>query len=245
MKIEPEDQPRYKIDEDMPEGEVKILSEEQSHILQKLIQNAGHILSGEERELVLKLVDKLNLETERFTSLRKMTVGDKPLDSFLNKQPSGPKAKLKVGAAISGSEPEIVENDEELGEIEAPQKPRQQKTITHIVGFKPEEVVKRYIECWNQQKFGAEFDCFSSDFMQISREQYIDARHASFKNSLANGGMRIDFKGIDSCDVVGGEAEVIAVKSVKEGKKAEKTEKDLYRLKLDRGRWVIYTVQPQ
>lgn len=245
MKIEPEEQPRYKIDEDLPEGEVKILSEEQSHILQKLIQNAGHVLSGEERELVLKLVDKLNLETQRFKSLRKMTVGDKPLDSFLNKQASEPKAKLMVGTAVSEGEAEVIESDEGVGEGEEPKEPRQQKTIKHIVGFKPEEVVKRYIECWNQQKFGAEFDCFSSDFMQISREQYIEARHASFKNSLATGGMRIDFKGIDSSDVVGGEAEVIVVKSVKDGKKAEKIEKDLYRLKLDRGRWVIYTVQPQ
>ncbi|MBZ0257014.1 hypothetical protein K8I31_13185, partial [bacterium] len=185
MKIEPEEQPRYKIDEDLPEGEVKILSEEQSHILQKLIQNAGHMLSGEERELVLKLVDKLNLETQRFKSLRKMTVGDKPLDSFLNKQSSEPKAKLMVGTAVSEGETEVAETDGEVVEGEEPKEPRKQKTITHIVGFKPEEVVKRYIECWNQQKFGAEFDCFSSDFMQISREQYIEARHASFKNSLA------------------------------------------------------------
>ncbi|MDP8244546.1 MAG: hypothetical protein P9L94_10735 [Candidatus Hinthialibacter antarcticus] len=246
MKIEPEDQQRYRIDEDMPEEEIKILSEAQSYALQKLIQNAGHVLSGEEREIVMKLVDKLNLETERFKSLRKMTVGDKPLDAFLSKNPSQPKTKLKVGSTVDGGDHSkssdgevIVEEDGETEER------RPEPKVTHIVGFKPEEVVQRYIECWNQQKFGAEFDCFSRDFMQISREQYIDARHASFKNSLANGGMRVDFKGFDSSDVIGGEAEVIAAKSVKEGNKAEKTERDLYRLKLDHGRWVIYTVQPQ
>lgn len=247
MKIEPEDQQRYRIDEDLPDEEVKILSEVQSQALQKLVQNAGHVLSGEEREIVMKLIEKLNHETERFKSLRKMTVGDKPLDSFLSKTISKPKAKLNAGAAAGDNHSEsndldTANEDDQEGETS---ERRPQPKITHIVGFKPEEVVKRYIECWNQQKFGAEFDCFSRDFMQISREQYIDARHASFKNSLANGGMRVDFKNIESSDVIGGEAEVIAVKTVKEGKKAEKTEKDLYRLKLDRGRWVIYTVQPQ
>jgi hypothetical protein len=158
--------------------------------------------------------------------------------------PVEPKAKLKVGTVVSDDETDEVEGESELDDGDEP-KERKQKTVTHIVGFKPEEVVKRYIDCWNQQKFGAEFDCFSSDFMQISREQYIDARHASYKNSLANGGMRIDFKGIESSEVIGGEAEIVATKSVKEGNKSEKIEKDLYRLKLDRGRWVIYTVQPQ
>lgn len=231
----------------MPKEDVKILSEAQSHSLQKLIQNAGHILSGEEREVVMKLVEKLDLETGRFKSLRKMTVGDKPLDSYLKKETPKSKGKLKVSSVVSsddsqGVNVEIIEGEEgDNGDEERRPEPK----VTHIVGFKPEEVVKRYIDCWNQQKFGAEFDCFSPDFMQISREQYIDARHASYKNSLANGGMRVDFQGIESSDVIGGEAEVIASKKVKEGNKSEKHETDLYRLKLDHGRWVIYTVQPQ
>lgn len=247
MKRDIEDQPRYKIDEGAAEEEYKILSEAQAEALLKLVQNAGHVLSGEEREIVQKLVDKLNQETERVKSLRKMTVGDKTLDAYLAKaQRDSEKKKLGAGArsSTSNSKALVESNGDEPVEEGETEEIHEQK-VKHIVGFKPDEVVKRYIECWNQQKFGAEFDCFSSDFMAIDRDQYIDARHASFKNSLAEGGRRIDFIRFDSCDVTGGEAEIVAVKQVQTGKKKAEEETDLYRLKLEKGRWVIYSVEPQ
>ncbi|MBI1387958.1 MAG: hypothetical protein GC154_05875 [bacterium] len=242
MNVNPEEQPRYKIDDGGVASDVKVLSHEQSAALQKLLANAGHVLSGEERDVVIRLVEKLDQETERVHQLRKMTIADRPLDSYLskskNKNQHKAEPKLKAGVKLG------THGAEEIPEEELEEQPEEKK-VQHIVGFKPEEVVQRYIECWNQQKFGAEFDCFSSDFMRIDRQQYIDARHASYQQHLGQGGLRVTFERIDSSDVIGGEAEVTAVKSVKSGPKPAREEVDLYRLKLEHGRWVIYNVQPQ
>jgi len=227
--ILPEDQPRYVIDEGMPSEEVmKILSEEQERILQKLMKGAGHTLVSEERELIFRLEDKLKRETERVKSLRKLTVSDKPLDAFLSKiqQKSG---NNKTATPTEGEETEE--------ESTVP------KTV-RVVGFKPEEVVRRYLECWNQQKFGAEYDCFSRDFLATPRETYINARHTFYQQQMNSGGLRIEIGEIVSNDTFGVEAEVVATKIIQNGDRKPKEERDLYRLRLEKGRWVIFTVEP-
>lgn len=226
----PEEQPRYVIDEGIPQKEIKILSEEQARSLMKLYKAAGHILNEDERKLIVQLQDKLNKETERVNSLRKLTITDKPLDEFLTQY-----KKNKGGnqRADSGDG----EDDSESSSSSAP-------VVTHVVGFKPEEVVRRYVECWNQQKFGSEFDCFSRDFLRHDRDAYINARHLSYQQYLGNGGMRITFNEIVSNDTIGGEAEIVAKKTVQIGKRKSQEETDKYRLKLEKGHWVIYAVEP-
>lgn len=230
-QILPEEQPRYVIDEGMQQKEIKILSEEQSRSLMKLVKAAGHILTEDERKLIGQLQDKLNKETERFQSLRKMTITDKPLDEFLTKFKKG-----KGGNQHADSDKDQDEDNAES--------PSAGPTVTHIVGFKPDEVVRRYIECWNQQKFGSEYDCFSRDFLRHDRDAYINARHLSFQQYLGNGGMRITFNEIVSNETIGGESEVIARKTVQIGKRKTQQETDKYRLKLEKGHWVIYAVEP-
>ncbi|RJP31549.1 MAG: hypothetical protein C4527_07490 [Candidatus Omnitrophota bacterium] len=231
-KILPEEQPRYIIDEGMPheESDAKILPEEQERILHKLLKAAGHMLTGEERDLIFRLQDKLKHETDRIRSLKKVTVSDKPLDFYLSKM--NKKSNNKANSTV-----QTVEDGEE-------EQPVAVRRSFHVVGFKPEEVVKRYIECWNQQKFGAEFDCFSRDFLTTDRETYVSARHLFYQQQLSQGGMNIDLNEIVSSDTFGGDAEVVASKVVQTGHRKPQEETDLYRLKLERGRWLIYAVEP-
>ena len=49
---------------------------------------------------------------------------------------------------------------------------------------------------------------------------------------------------IVSNETVGGESEVIAKKMVQIGKRKVQEETDKYRLKLEKGHWVIYSVEP-
>lgn len=221
-----EEQQRYTIDEDNHK-ESKILSEEQSRILHKLLKANSAILSDEERDLVYQLQDKLDKETERVKSLKEMTVGDKPLDQLLS-QHMEKKAKVKA------------DSDDEEWDEELPEMP----THRHIVGFKPEEVVQQYIECWNQQKFGAEFDCFSPSFMKTDRDTYKEARQKFFQSQIPLGGMKIVFSGIESSNVMGTEADVTANKTVTVGNQKPKNEKDTYILKLESGKWYINGVKP-
>ncbi|MEW6239151.1 MAG: hypothetical protein AB1656_27530 [Candidatus Omnitrophota bacterium] len=228
-----EEQPRYVIDEGIENKEkpAKILSEEQSRILNKLIKHSGHALSGEERELIFRLQEKLDRETERVYSLRKVTVAEKPLDEYLQKYHQTKSGNNKA-----------TDSSEETSAEASPEKPHSPKK-KHVVGFKPEEVVRRYIECWNQQKFGAEFDCFNPDFIQAMRDDYISARQKFYQQQYNHGGLRIDFGDILSNSNYGGEAEIIATKRVLQGNHRPYEEKDLYRLKLIRGRWLIDHVE--
>lgn len=226
----PEEQPRYVIDEGVQHKEIKILSEEQARSLMKLYKAAGHVLTEDEKKLINQLQDKLDQETERVKSLRKLTITDKPLDEYLSKYKKG-----KGG----NQRPETSE-EEESGESSQPSTP----TVSHIVGFKPEEVVRRYIECWNQQKFGAEYDCFSREFLRHDREAYINARHLSFQQYLGHGGMRIILNEILSHEASAGDAIVVARKTVQIGKRKSQDETDKYKLKLEKGHWVIYSVEP-
>ncbi len=230
-QIMTEDQPRYVIDEGVPQKEIKILSEEQSRALHKLIKAAGPVLTEEERQLINQLQEKLDKETERVKSLRKITVTDKPLDEYLQRYQKSKGTNQK----------NIVSDDDDSeSDVAISSKP----TISHVVGFKPEEVVRRYIECWNQQKFGAEFDCFSRDFLRHDRDAYINARHLSFQQQLGNGGMRISFAEVISNETYGGESEIVAKKTVQIGHRRIQEETDKYRLKLEKGRWLIYAVEP-
>ncbi|MDX9754485.1 MAG: hypothetical protein RBU29_11015 [bacterium] len=240
----PEELPRYIIDADLPrdQKESKILSEEQERAIHKLLKAASHILSDEERDLVYRLMDKLHQETERVRSLKKVMVHDKPLDAYLNKAKK--KSNHKFLQSSDALDSTLVSEDldlaEQEGEDEAPSRPK--TTMRHVVGFSPEEVVRRYIECWNQQKFGAEYDCFSSDFMQIDRGTYVQARQTSYLQMLNRGGMRVDFGVIVDSTLAGGDAEIVATKITQEPGRKPREDKDLYKLKIERGHWVIYKV---
>lgn len=223
-----EEQQRYVIDEGNHKN-YKILSEEQARALHKLIKANGAMLSDDERDLIYQLQDRLDKETERVKTLKKMTVGDKPLDELLSRALEK-KSKEKFG--MSGSDWDV---EEDLPEL-----PSQR----HIVGYKPEEVVKRYIECWNQQKFGAEFDCFSPTFLKTDRDTYKIARQKFYQSQLALGGMKIQFEKIASSNIVDANADVTAVKTVTIGSQKSKREIDTYVLKLEYGKWFINGVQP-
>jgi hypothetical protein len=254
MNKAPEELPRYIIDQDEPKVQSKILPEEQKRVLSKLLRTGGHALGEEERELMEKLQEKLQQEIERIRALRKMTVGDKPLDSFLNAQGHKGRNHKQAGSHSHHTEPiksgepkdssvHAVPPNGDTEDVE--ETPVQRRVVSSIVGFKPEEVVQRYIECWNQQKFGAEFDCFSSDFMRTDRQAYIEARHKYFQQQLQVGGMRIQLGEIISSDNLGGVAEVVAKKLVQQGTRKAVEEIDLYRLRLEGGRWVITGVEVQ
>ena len=92
---------------------------------------------------------------------------------------------------------------------------------------------------------GAEFDCFSSDFMRTDRQSYVEARHKFYQQQLQIGGMKISFGEIISSDNYAGTAEVVATKIIQQGNKKPQEETDIYRLKIEKGRWVICSVEPQ
>lgn len=216
-------QPRYIIDRDQPQKKVKLLPNEQQRVLEKLLQAGGHVLDPEERGLMQQLSHRLTNESERLRALRKVAGSDKPLDQVLRslrrREGLDPEGKLKE------EEPEV-------------------RRITHVVGYRPEEVVKRYIECWNQQTFGAEYDCFSNSFLSMSREDYINRRQIVYRQTLGKGGMTQEFGELSGVDISGSEAEVRCTKIVRIGGSSETVETELYRLDIENGRWVIYQVEP-
>ena len=53
-----EEQPRYVIDDGVPQKEIKILSEEQERILTKLLKVAGYALMEDEKKLIFQLQEK-------------------------------------------------------------------------------------------------------------------------------------------------------------------------------------------
>lgn len=216
-------QPRYVIDKDHPEKKVKILPEEQRRVLEKLLKTGGHVLDPEERGLMRQLRDRLATESDRLKALRKVAGSDKPLDQVLKDLRR--RRGLDAEGRLKEEEPEV-------------------KRVTHIVGYRPEEVVKRYLECWNQQMFGAEYDCFSKSFLSMSREDYINRRQIVYRQTLAKGGMIQRFGELLDVDVSGTEAEVRCTKIIKVGDSKETIETDLYRLHVEEGRWVIYQVEP-
>ncbi len=222
-----EEQPRYEIDQGNHK-EKKILSEEQAKALHKMLKANTAILSDEERDLIYKLQDKLDQETARVKSLQNVKIGSKKLDDLYTESVD----KKKQQKAEQG-EGEVAED--ELEPL---------PTYKHTIGFKPDEVVQRYIECWNQQKFGAEYDCFDPNFLKTDRETYKDARQRFYQSQLSLGGMKINFDGIESSDIREEKADVTAEKSVVIGNQKPRREKDTYELELVGGRWVISGVKP-
>ncbi|MFH1743932.1 MAG: hypothetical protein ABIH23_33420 [bacterium] len=217
------EQQRYVIDRDQPQKKVKLLPDEQRRVLEKLIQAGGHVLDPDERGLVQQLFDRLVTEADRLKALRKVAGSDRPLDQVLRD------LRKREGLSEDGR----VDED----------KPEVRRT-THVVGYRPEEVVKRYLYCWNQQTFGAEYDCFSKSFLSMSREDYVNRRQIVYRQSLAKGGMSQEFGELISVDATGTEAEVRCTKTIRMGTSAETVEKDLYRLHIEDGHWVIYQVEP-
>ncbi len=218
-----EDQPRYQIEENKSK-KVKVLPDEQRRALEKLLKAGGHVLDPDQRGVIQQLVERLTNEAQRLKALRKVAGSDKPLDQVLRE------LRKKEGLEGDG----ILEDEEE---------PTVHR-VTHTVGYGPEEVVKRYLDCWNQQKFGAEYDCFSKSFINMSREDYINRRQIVYRQELARGGMKQEIGELLGVDVSGTEAEVRCTKVVKSGNQPESVEKDLYRLHIEDGRWVIYKVEP-
>ena len=80
--------------------------------------------------------------------------------------------------------------------------------------------------------------------MNMSREDYINRRQIVYRQELARGGMKQEFGEFLGVDVSGSEAEVRCTKIIKSGNQSESEEKDLYRLHIEDGHWVIYQVEP-
>ncbi len=219
-----ESQPRYVIDQEPSrQKKVKILPDEQRKALEKVMQAGGHVLDRDERDVLLQLLDRLNIETDRLKALRKVAGEDRPLDQVLRELRK--KEGLDADGRLQDEEPQI-------------------RKTSHVVGYRPEEVVRRYLESWNQQTFGAEYDCFSKSFLNMSREDYINRRQVVYRQTLAKGGMKQRMGDILSVDVSGPEAEVRCTKIIQMGDGKETVEKDLYRLRIENNRWVIYQVEP-
>ncbi|HPA46947.1 MAG TPA: hypothetical protein PK395_14370 [bacterium] len=219
-----ESQPRYVIDQEQSrQKKVKILPDEQRKALEKVMQAGGHVLDHDERDVLLQLLDRLNTETDRLKALRKVAGDDRPLDQVLRELRK--KEGLDADGRLHDEEPEV-------------------RKTTHVVGYRPEEVVRRYLQSWNQQTFGAEYDCFSKSFLNMSREDYINRRQVVYRQTLAKGGMKQKIGDLLSVDMSGTEAEVRCTKIVQMGNAMETVERDLYRLHTENNRWVIYQVEP-
>ena len=106
--------PRYRIDEDAPQAETKLLPVEQARIIEKLVRTGGHSLESAEREIIERLLDKLTEEGDRMRALQAATGAGKPLDTALRKaNVSGAptsgnhrSAVEAIGAAATGKEPD-------------------------------------------------------------------------------------------------------------------------------------------
>lgn len=82
--------------------------------------------------------------------------------------------------------------------------------------LRPEEVVKKFIESWENGDFRTEYDCLSSDCKKGDRrtmnlEQYVEKRKAKWENRNVAGIRSKKLKEISSCDLRGNRAEVCCV----------------------------------
>lgn len=241
--------PRFKIEEDDgSHGSGKILPLEQRRVLEKLLRMSGHGLEAEEHDLMQKLIEKLTEDAGRIRALQHVTGGGRPLDTALRRSNvvgssvhSAPSSNSRTTSTHSHPAPAGTPNHDE--EHESP-KTTEVHPEHFVVGFKPEEVVQRYIECWNKQMFGAEFDCFSRSFLSMDRNDYIARRQQMYRHELGEGGLMQRFGELLSVNTSGYESEVTCSKSIRKGRSPERMEQELYRLRIEDGHWVIYHVRP-
>lgn len=241
--------PRFKIEEDDgSQGSGKILPLEQRRVIEKLLRMSGHGLESDEHEIMLKLIQKLTEDAGRIRALQHVTGGGRPLDTALRRS-------NVVGAAVqsaprqSSGNASIHSHAAHTASSNHDEPPETPKTAEvhhehHVVGFRPEEVVQRYIECWNKQMFGAEFDCFSRSFLSMDRNDYIARRQQMYRHELGDGGLVQRFGELLSVNTSGYESEVTCSKLTRKGQGPERSEQELYRLRIEDGHWVIYHVRP-
>ncbi len=262
---QPEELPRYVIDDASSDSKTKLLPVEQKKALEKLMRAGGHVLDSSERELIDKLLVRLADEGHRMQALQNVTGSSKPLDSALRqasvvgKQTGGihrsakdamghdnALASIKSGKTSSSIPSKPAQTAEATPpENEEPQEtPEPENRDIQYLGYKPEEVVKRYIESWNRQMFRAEFDCFSRSFLPMEKDEYVSRRQEMYRQSLGSGGQDQRFGELIEVNSTGYESEVICTKRLKIGNGPDKEERELYRLRIEDGHWVIYYVKP-
>ena len=238
MKLPGREPPRYQIEEAGGQGPAKLLPVEQRRILEKLMKAGAHALEPDERDLMQRLLEKLTEDGNRMRALRTVTGSGKPLDTALRRaNVVGRRVPTAAKEADQGPAGAVDDDGREEPVVTT-------QAENRVVGFKPEEVVKRYIECWNRQMFGAEYECFSRSFLSMPQDDYVSRRQQMFRQELTHGGQDQQFGEFLDVNSTGYEAEVICTKQVRSGNGTPKEERELYRLRIEDGHWVIYYVKP-
>ena len=92
--------------------------------------------------------------------------------------------------------------------------------------------------------FRAEYECFSRSFLSMPQDDYVARRQQMFRQELGRGGQDQQLGEFLDISSTGYDAEVMCTKLVRSGNMPVKEERELYRLRIEDGHWVIYYVRP-
>jgi DNA-binding response OmpR family regulator len=106
----------------------------------------------------------------------------------------------------------------------------------------PEDVVKRFVESWNNQQFELEYDCLASRLAFTSKQEYVGRRRSYFAELNSREDHRQLVQRIASKKVSGSTAQVEIVRLDTEGNSRRLT-KESYILVQEDGKWKINAVK--
>lgn len=130
---------------------LRYVEEEQIALLGKMLIHSSKHLTDREKELFDLLVETLNQKVERRHRLEQRT-------GLLRSRPAE-----EVDARI----PTDVEEQQYRAKMQA------------LRSLSPDEVVRRFVECWNQPDFEMEFACLSSNFTKGPRHDESMSEYAA------------------------------------------------------------------
>lgn len=106
----------------------------------------------------------------------------------------------------------------------------------------PEDVVKRFVESWNNQQFELEYDCLATRLAFTTKQEYVQRRHSYFTELNSREAHRQLVQRVANKKVSGTTAQVEIVRLDTEGNSRRLT-KESYILIQEEGKWKINAVK--
>lgn len=123
-----------------------------------------------------------------------------------------------------------------------PSDPHSARSTTDLKNAAPEEVVKIFIESWNNQRFQIEYSCLADEMLfGLSMEEYVNRRHQCYADTRGNAQIQT-LKNVIESNIRLNIAKVICEKEVVT-KGVSQISKEIYMLKKTQNGWKIVSVK--
>lgn len=220
--------------------------------LMSLISTEQEPVSNEDRVFPLKNVPsqppKPKSTPDRDSSLAETVV----IEPEKKPEPPKPKAKSRK-KPVSKPTPIVEKTPKSVVSKPTPkadQKPLEKKMVEKkeeaVLIEKKEissaDVVRNYVEAWNQQAFGVEYDCFHAGLFNMTREEYADLRSAVYKKTCVKRIITQKIERIYREEIKGDVCEVSLIRIYNTQKKITRFA-EMYKLKKENSVWKIQEVE--